>query len=349
MIPGTTLATPGDARPATGRIARYDAGMLRRALTAAVAILAIAGCQRGRGGATTPAVPATTESQRRDAPPPPLLSALPPRLPLPAEVVQPSPVVPGERLPLLIFLHGLGGSGTQLFRFLDLERFGRQQRVIVIAPDGTRDRSGRPFWNAGPACCNIDGVAVDDVARLGALIDQWRARPDVDPRRVYVAGFSNGGFMAHRLACAIGERLAAVASISGAGPEPDEDCPGAATAIGVLEVHGDNDGVVSDRGGRVFDEPTLSPYPSARAAMAGWARRMGCRAHPDETATALHGTARFRGCARGGVELWTIHGGDHRLPSGAMIEEIGVFGALDQADALSFSSRPWREPRLVHR
>jgi polyhydroxybutyrate depolymerase len=254
-----------------------------------------------------------------------------PPLPSPGEVFEPVPLAPGELRPLVILLHGLGGSGAELFKAGRLGELARAHRLFVVAPDGTPDRARRLFWNAGDACCNFDRLAIDDVARLRALIDEWRARPGVDPARVYVVGFSNGGFMAHRLACDAADRIAAVASIAGAAPDPDVRCGGtaggasAAGPVAVLEVHGDADDIVRYQGGRVFDAPELAPFPSAPAGMRAWADRLGCRGPVVEETAASHRVRRFTGCARGGAELWTIPGGDHHTPSPALLEEIWTF------------------------
>jgi polyhydroxybutyrate depolymerase len=253
--------------------------------------------------------------------PPSSSSDLPP---LPAETFEPAPLAPGERRPLLIFLHGLGGSGAQLFQFAQLADLGRARRLFVVAPDGTRDRAGRRFWNAGAACCDFDGLPVDDDGRLAALIDWWRAHRAVDPSRIYVAGFSNGGFMAHRLACTAGDRIAAVASIGGAAPDAGASCA-VASPIGVLEVHGDADGVVRYDGGRVFDAPALGSFPSAPAGLRAWADRLGCRAPAVDETAASHRVRRAAGCAAGGAELWTIPGGGHEPPSPALVREIWGF------------------------
>ena len=108
---------------------------------------------------------------------------------------------PGERLPLLLYLHGLGGSGAEALASPDVRALAQHHRMVLVAPDGNMDREGRRFWNAGGTCCNFDGKAVNDVARLEALIFHWTQRPEIDPARVYIVGFSNGGFMDHRLAC----------------------------------------------------------------------------------------------------------------------------------------------------
>ncbi|HVV50044.1 MAG TPA: PHB depolymerase family esterase, partial [Polyangia bacterium] len=165
---------------------------------------------------------------------------------------------PGERVPLLVYLHGLGGSGSEALAAPALRALAERGRMVLVAPDGNLDREGRRFWNAGGACCNFDGKAVNDVARLEALISRWLERPEIDPARVYVVGFSNGGFMAHRLACFMDDRLAAVVSIGGAGRARDEACA-PASPISVLEVHGDADPVVRYDGGRIFNDRALDP------------------------------------------------------------------------------------------
>jgi polyhydroxybutyrate depolymerase len=195
------------------------------------------------------------------------------------------------------------------------------------------DRQGRRFWNAGGACCNFDGRPVDDVGRLETLIDHWRQRPDVDPARVYLVGFSNGGFMAHRLACWMDDRLAAIVSVAGAGRSPDEAC-GVKTSLAVAEVHGDADPIVRYEGGRVFDSHQLDPHPSAPDTIKGWAARLDCPAGQAPKVTTADLDPRLPGaetkiesrrCRRGVAELWTVHGGAHRLLTPALVERIGAF------------------------
>jgi polyhydroxybutyrate depolymerase len=249
-----------------------------------------------------------------------------------AHSYEPTGLGPGERRPLLVLLHGLGGSADEILDS-DLGTFGQRHGVFVIAPEGTIDSRGRRFWDAGGACCNFDRAPVDDVGRLAAIIETWSHRADVDTRRIYVMGFSNGGFLAHRLACRIGDRLAAVASVGGAGPDEGELCA-LASPIGVLEVHGDGDRIVRYGGGRVFDSIELAPHPSAELTVRAWARRLGCAAAPgppeeldvddrlpgDETAVVA-----YRGCKLGSAELWTVRGGRHAVGTARLYEEMWRF------------------------
>ena len=241
---------------------------------------------------------------------------------------------PGERRPLLVFLHGLGGSGAEALADPGVRRLAAAARMVLVAPDGSADRAGQRFWNAGGACCNFDGRAVDDLGRLEKLIDDWRQRPEIDPQRVYVVGFSNGGFMAHRLACWMDERLAAVVSIAGAGRAKQEACP-INSPIAVLEVHGDADAIVRYGGGWVFDRHTLDPHPSARETIDDWAERLGC---PGEKAAkpkledldprlagAETSIVSYTACKQGTAELWTVHGGGHMLVTPEVLAKVGEF------------------------
>jgi polyhydroxybutyrate depolymerase len=259
---------------------------------------------------------------RRAAPPVALAAELP------ARAFEPSGLGPGERRPLLVLLHGLGGSADEMLSNPALGSLGQRHRVFVVAPDGTVDRHGRQFWNAGPACCDFDRTGIDDVARLTRLIDDWRRRPGVDPRRVYLLGFSNGGFFAHRLACRIADRLAAVVSVAGAGVDASEPCA-VSSPIGVLEIHGDADPIVRPEGGRVFDDPAMAPFPGSEATLAGWAHRLGCTA-PAAVATldlagAETAVRAYRGCRLGDAELWTVRGGQHAVGTPALFEEAWRF------------------------
>jgi len=244
---------------------------------------------------------------------------------------EPAELAEGERLPLLVFLHGYGDTGKEAFDALALRDFGRRHHVFVLAPEGTPDSHGRQFWNAGGGCCDFDRSGIDHAKRIAALIDRWRARPDVDPQRVYVVGHSNGGFMAHRLACRMGDRLAAVASTGGAGPAATQPCP-VMSPIGVLEVHGDRDRIVRYEGGHIFDDQTRDPYLSSAATAASWGQRLGCLGTETSDVTPPGmpplRIERHTPCHLGDFELWTILGGGHGIDSPALLDRIWSFLAV---------------------
>ncbi len=236
----------------------------------------------------------------------------------PARLRLPSALQPGERVPLLLVLHGFGVSSTLLILKAGLNQVADQKKFAYLAPDGTRDSQGRPFWNAGASCCDLEHQQPNDVGRLRALLEANLNNPSIDPKRVFVIGYSNGGFMAQRLACDVGDRIAGVISVAGAAPAADVACA-QTTALAFLEIHGDADPVVHYEGGTVFDRTDVPPHASALGTAQYWAQHLSCKSplhdastldlepHVADRETAVQ---RYDGCL-GSVELWTVHGGGH--------------------------------------
>jgi polyhydroxybutyrate depolymerase len=216
-------------------------------------------------------------------------------------------------------MHGYGSDHSNVEAHLGADALSEAHGVYVALPDGTMDPNGHRFWNASDACCNFHEQPVDDVAYLDALIDDALVRYPIDPSRVYVAGFSNGGFMAHRYACERSERIAGAVSFAG-DPWKDASRCKPRAPVTVLQVHGDADSVVTYGGGRpsdgAFRGPEFAkaePYPAARDGIAMWARLDGCSA-PTDTDGAREDTLHYGPCAQGTeVELWTRHGQPHVL------------------------------------
>jgi polyhydroxybutyrate depolymerase len=236
----------------------------------------------------------------------------------PAELRLPSGLHGGERVPLLLVLHGFGVSSGLLIAKAGLNQVADQKRFAYLAPEGARDSLGRPFWNAGKSCCDLDHRQIDDVTRLRQLLDANLSNAAIDPKRVFVIGYSNGGFMAQRLACDVGDRIAGVVSVAGAAPASDVPCA-QNTALAFLEIHGDADPIVHYAGGTVFDRTDVPPHASAPDTAKYWAQHLSCAAELHDAQTldlepyvpAEETTVqRYDGC-HGAVELWTVKGGGH--------------------------------------
>src|SRR4029079_2491638 len=118
----------------------------------------------------------------------------------------------------------------------------------------------------------------DDVGYLDAVIDDVEQRYNIDTRRVFVAGHSNGGFMAHRLACDSADRVTGIVSLAGVTWEAAALCQPSAP-VAVLQVHGDHDDTIPFSG-------TLSE-PLAVRWGAMWAMRDGCSGGLQDTGTTL--------------------------------------------------------------
>jgi polyhydroxybutyrate depolymerase len=277
-----------------------------RFLVLSLVVVACSGC--GRHSSTSD-VPASTASA-----PNPLARERPYGLHLPRTWDR------SVAAPLVVMLHGYGSSGEAHAESFHLPALSDEAGFVLAYPDGLVDSRGKRFWNATEACCDFDGRGVDDVAYVTYLIDDVSSRMPIDARRIYVVGHSNGGFMAHRLACELAPRIAAIVSIAGAGRKDPSRCV-PSEPVSVLEIHGDADDIIRTAGGRVFDMSGRE-YPGAVDTVTAWAKRLGCdpAMRPaggpldlDEVVAGPETTeADFTSC-RGGVDvaLWTVHGGDH--------------------------------------
>jgi polyhydroxybutyrate depolymerase len=231
------------------------------------------------------------------------------------------PAPSARKAPLLLLLHGLGSSGQELAAGSDWPSFAEAHGIAWAAPDGPLDRRGRRFWAAGPECCNFDQLPVDHVAALGALISRLTASPGVDASRVFVAGHSNGAFMAHRLACERPNLVRGIVAVAGTGPMSRASCEPPGT-LRVLQIHGVDDGIVTYEGGHLFRNPGYPTHLSARKTASDWAQALGCETTPRASAPlnlelSLPGAETrvevFERCKSGAVELWSVAGGPHYL------------------------------------
>jgi polyhydroxybutyrate depolymerase len=237
-------------------------------------------------------------------------------------------------MPLVVMLHGYSASGAIEEAYLKLTAQADARGFLYAHPDGTRDTAGNEFWNATDACCNLYGASVDDSSYLSGLITEIGRHYSVDPKRVFLVGHSNGGFMSYRMACDHADQIAAIASLAGAMFQNLASCT-PANPVAVLEVHGTSDAVIGYNGGTILGHV----YPSAATTVADWVAFDGCSSTPDtssppldlDSALAGNETAVTRyptGCRPGGhAELWSIQGGSH-IPSLSMSFAPGVVDFL---------------------
>jgi Poly(3-hydroxybutyrate) depolymerase len=228
------------------------------------------------------------------------------------------PAVPGDTLPpyqLLVVLHGSSGSAEGIQQTTQMDSLGDAYGLIVAYPQGTNGGGLFPSdWNGGACCGAAARDKVDDVGFISALATEISRNLRVDPNRIYIAGFSSGGIMAHHAACRLAPMIAAIAVVSGS--LKDDNCaPGKAVAL--IAVHGTDDSEVP------YDDIALTQPPVAVTGITAqlppsvqfWAATDGCDGatvnlqSPDVELTS------FSSCAGAKVVLYTIEGGWHEWPS----------------------------------
>lgn len=176
--------------------------------------------------------------------------------------------------PVVIGLHGTGGSAVQFDRHYHLSEKADQAGFIAVYPNGVRSdgRLGIRTWNAGSCCDFAVRENVNDVGFISRLIDELIATYRADPSRIYVTGMSNGGMLAYRLAAEVPEKIAAIAPVSCSmviDPPPVQTVP-----MPIIHLHSALDRIVPYEGGA---NALGYQFPPVDSVLQVWAARNGCR------------------------------------------------------------------------
>ena len=167
--------------------------------------------------------------------------------------------------PVLFILHGLGDDATNFFNATDVRTVAEQRGWIVVCPQALDFNLQTPLggydfgtsWNAGitvtvqielygmPFSFDVTvNPDADDSGFLMATLETLDEEYAVEPDSVFFAGFSLGACMSHRMAIEHGDRINAIAAVSGVvGNDMDELTP--AANINVLEIFGTSDEMIS--------------------------------------------------------------------------------------------------------
>jgi polyhydroxybutyrate depolymerase len=162
----------------------------------------------------------------------------------------------------------------------------------------------------------------DDFTFLSQLIDQLTNNLPIDKHRIFVTGQQSGGHMAYTLACAIPERIAAIASISGGMPLDEQKawmrCSDnkRAKPVSVMEMHGTADSFAPYGGGGVLNVP---PTPDV---VKYWAMVDGCTGDPSVNQSGITKTTLWKHCSGTSVvRLDTVTGG-HSTWFGSTVDPV---------------------------
>ena len=224
-------------------------------------------------------------------------------------VYTPSGPASDVRLPLVLNFHGRGSDAATQERYSGLVPVAERVGFYLVSPEGTGAPRG---WSAGAT----PPGEVDDVAFVRELVGTLEATLCIDPARIYATGFSNGAFMASRLGCVMGDRIAAFAAVAGM-EHSGEQC---AAPVPALAIHGTNDAIVPFNPGMVRQ---WFPYAGARGEATLWAKQNGCGSAPSVEKISTNVTRETYPGGKASVVLYVIQGGGHTWPGASDIPGLG--------------------------
>ena len=195
-------------------------------------------------------------------------------------------------LPLVVVIHGAFDTAAGMEKYSTFSDLADRENFIVMYPNGMGIFGLFQHWNAGHCCGKAANDDVDDVGFIAAAIDDVRVRLQIDPDRIYMVGFSNGGMLAYRFAAERGDILAAVAPLAASiGGRPSEDAPqwripDPVKPLSVITIHGLADDDIVYEGGVSLHRGGTRTFWSVEESVGFWVRHNGC--HPDAAATELN-------------------------------------------------------------
>jgi polyhydroxybutyrate depolymerase len=155
-----------------------------------------------------------------------------------------------------------------------LSDLAAREGFLAVYPNGITLFGWFQHWNAGHCCGRAMKDQVDDVGFISTVIEEVRRDFRVDPSRIYMVGYSNGGMLAYLFAAEKPETLAAVAVIGatiGSSPSPSQPevrIPPARAPLPVLAIHGREDDSIPYEGGRLGKED--HSYVSVKGSIEFW-------------------------------------------------------------------------------
>lgn len=215
--------------------------------------------------------------------------------------------------PLMIFLHGAGGTGESLHQRLNPDDVTDPAGIVTVFPDGLEGT-----WSVGCVdCTRAEALGADDVTFLQTLARHLAETLPIDTTQVYVAGFSQGGSLAHLYGCRASNPPAGIGTVAGLAFRSIETGCAPSRPFPVVTIHGTLD-LLAFYGGYGFEAPLQSVVET----LSMWAGVMEC--NPTPAASEYPNTAddftkittlTFGECLSGSsVVHHRVEGGGHTWP-----------------------------------
>ncbi|MGE3800641.1 MAG: PHB depolymerase family esterase [Candidatus Kapaibacterium sp.] len=131
---------------------------------------------------------------------------------------------PSQPIPVVFMLHGTSGDGEKFYNISGWKELGEKENILTVFPsswhyciidDGQVKNTTK--WHSFPGAFDYCAGEVprDDVKFLRQIISELDERFTIDSKRMYLAGFSNGGQMAFRCGVEMSDVFAAIVEASG--------------------------------------------------------------------------------------------------------------------------------------
>ncbi|MFI9561248.1 alpha/beta hydrolase family esterase [Nonomuraea endophytica] len=229
-----------------------------------------------------------------------------------------------KNAPLLLAFHGTGMNGELMRAYTgyEFDKLADSKKFVVVYPSGY----GR-HWND----CRKDAKYpartenINNVEFVREIIDKYRESRDIDPKRIFAMGYSNGGHMTYRLASAMPGQIKALSAVAANFPGPSNNvCPAIKSPMPMLMITGTKDPLDPYNGGDVVVAGTsYGKVLSSSDTAAHFAKLNDNTAAPQDTtlphqADSGSTSVAVRNYAEPGkppVTQYTVNNGGHVVPN----------------------------------
>lgn len=222
-------------------------------------------------------------------------------------------------LPLVVVLHGGGGSPEKVEKVTGFSKKADEEGFIVVYPGGEGGT-----WNSGYCCGMAMEYQTDDVGFILKVIQEVGKNQKIDERRIYATGISNGAMMSYRLAAEASDKFAAIGPVAGSIGGKSTENSGLylpekpSQPVSVIIFHGTLDQHVLYRGGHGNHSRGSRMDLSVNDSVLFWVDADYCSSNLLIDNINSNVTRKTYGGGLNGTEvvLYTIIGGGHAWPGG---------------------------------
>jgi polyhydroxybutyrate depolymerase len=230
---------------------------------------------------------------------------------------------PGSKVPLVMVLHGGGGSPDAARTTSGFDKLADENNFITIYPAGTGERGGdsRLSWNILKSGTFATQQNKDDLGFIRAVLKDVQSRFSIDEKRIYATGISQGGMMCYRFACDpdLSGRIAAIAPVAAVMTVDPKDCR-PSREMPIIHFHGLKDEFIPFDGGVGAKLKRIDnvPRPGVPETVNFWTAKNNLGDKPRDRGS--RGLAGFQDFGKDGQAgefiLWKLEDGGHTWPGG---------------------------------
>jgi len=251
----------------------------------------------------------------------------------------------GHPLPLVFFFHGAGGTAYQASRTYGWAEKAQKEHFFAVFPEGMPVRPNEEaafilnphIWRDERPGLPVRNV--NDVHFFDVLLGKLQATLPIDPRRIYVTGFSNGAGMTFTLGSHYSDRIAAIAPVSS---QSFASIDSLARPLPVYYLTGTADPLIPYHGGTVkLPWGSTRAFPPVQESVDRWAQLDGCPPQPQivSDANGVHVLRYGPGRDNSEVLFTTVEGNGHHWPD--TVEPLPHFISGPSLDPFNATDRIW--------